>query len=214
MKIPARIDNFLPLTTRCGWKLKTTLFPAVGEPHTTLVFWHEWGSYQVKSHRMIELYQRAGYEVIGFDCRGFGESEGVPGYMPSRQDWISDSVQFCRLAREWQLEQRGHSLPWVAYGYSMGGCYLLGTYMNISPSVRDLFKAILLCVPQCGMGKYFWPRNPYLHYRQGYLRSQLGFPVESGSWPPLLVREDATDSLIYKGRTVPATIWMIQDQTI
>ena len=95
-----RVDNFLELTTKCGLKLKTTHFPCQN-PKATVIWFHAYGSYMSKYAPVVEHFTKAGYEVVGFDMRGFGESEGERGLIVSRHDWIDDAAHFLRLTHEW-----------------------------------------------------------------------------------------------------------------
>ena len=129
--VPSHINDFIKVQSKCGLKLKTTYFPAVDKPHSTLFFIHSYGSYLTKYAPVMQFYQSAGYEVIGFDMRGFGESEGPRALITNPQDMLDDSVRFIDAAKNWQMQERGHNLPWVAMGYSLGGCYLLGAYQEL-----------------------------------------------------------------------------------
>jgi alpha-beta hydrolase superfamily lysophospholipase len=42
------------------------------KPRATIYFVHSYGAYLEKKGPVVAFYQNAGYEVMGFDMRGFG----------------------------------------------------------------------------------------------------------------------------------------------
>lgn len=100
-QIPDLVNNFISVKSDCGLNLKTTHFPALNnKPHTTIFFIHSYGSYLTKYQPVMWLYQSAGYEVVGFDMRGFGESDGTPrALITNPEDMVQDSKNFLTKAR-------------------------------------------------------------------------------------------------------------------
>ena len=73
LNLPKLVPDFIRVKTNDGLKLKTVWFPAkLDTPHSTIFYIHSYGSYLEKYAPVMEHYQNAGYEVIGFDMRGFG----------------------------------------------------------------------------------------------------------------------------------------------
>jgi fermentation-respiration switch protein FrsA (DUF1100 family) len=101
-------------TTRDGLKLHGWFLPAVGTPRGIVVHFHG-NAANVTAHiGLIEWLPRAGYHVLMFDYRGFGQSQG----RVTRAGTIADghAAVDCALARP---EAQG--LPLFAYGQSLGG---------------------------------------------------------------------------------------------
>ncbi len=76
-----------------------------------------------------------GFDVITFDYRGYGESEGTP----ERQGLIEDGKQVLTLAAKYAME-KGH-LPLVIIGQSLGGAVAIPVIAQ-SPEVS--VKAVVL----------------------------------------------------------------------
>ena len=181
-----------------------------------MVWFHAYGSYMSKYAPVVAHFTEQGYEVVGFDMRGFGESEGERSLIADRRDWIDDAQHFLSKTHEWQLELRGYALPWIAYGYSMGGCYALGTYLHLErlPRLQAQFKSMVLVVPNLGMGDYWWGRfPPDLQYRHGYLRTKY-IDSHLAGWPALMSKRDRHDELHYRGRVLAPTLWMVHEQIL
>lgn len=55
--MPEPISNFIDVRSNCGLKLKTTHFPAIDyKPHSTIVFYHSYGSYLTKYAPVMQYY--------------------------------------------------------------------------------------------------------------------------------------------------------------
>jgi alpha-beta hydrolase superfamily lysophospholipase len=154
------IDNFISVKSECGkFNLKTTLFPALEDKpkrRQTIWFFHAYGSYLKKYVPVMQLYQNEGYDVIGFDMRGKGESDGKRGLIDDPDAWCSDSLQFIRQAKHTTQDEI------IVIGYSLGACYLFGTYNYLAkndPEIHSQIKQMLVVSPQCGMGPYWYPRK-------------------------------------------------------
>lgn len=100
----------------------------MGSPKAIVYFHHSYGSYLEKYAPVVEFYQRAGFEVVGFDMRGFGHSGGERGMVDSPDKLCGDARNFIEAARVWQADTFEHDLPWIGVGYSLGACYLIGLY--------------------------------------------------------------------------------------
>ena len=79
-----------------------------------------------------------GIITVGFDHRGFGQSEGAPGYIHSLQTHISD----CHIFVEMMKNIYSH-LPFFCLGLSMGG--LASYYLTLGHPEK--FKGAILMAP-------------------------------------------------------------------
>jgi alpha-beta hydrolase superfamily lysophospholipase len=87
--------------------------------------------------------------VVGFDMRGFGESEGPRALITNPQDMLNDARNFIDAVKVWQFERLDKNLPWIGYGYSLGSCYLIGViqYLQRFPNLLQLFKSMMVVSP-------------------------------------------------------------------
>jgi alpha-beta hydrolase superfamily lysophospholipase len=74
------------------------------------------GRYQADA----EALTQAGYILVGFDQRGFGQSEGRKGHTPSLDAYFDDIGRFLEAIR-----QRYPGLPTFLYGQSMGAILVM-----------------------------------------------------------------------------------------
>lgn len=80
--------------------------------------------------------------MVGFDHRGFGDSQGEPGYIDSLDQHLEDSKKFVDIITDLYREN-GLKLPQYALGLSMGGM----TVYHLSYRYPDLFNGVILMAP-------------------------------------------------------------------
>lgn len=87
---------------------------------------------------IADALAQVGVITVGFDHRGFGNSQGVPGYIESLESHLYDSKFFAE-----SMIKIYPNLPVFAMGLSMGGmtCYYL------SLRYPHLFKGVILMAP-------------------------------------------------------------------
>lgn len=97
-----------------GTRLHGWFLPAVGPSKATIIFFHG-NAANISNHiYAVRWLPRAGYDVLLFDYRGYGQSEGEP----DRPGAISDGAAAIGLARRMA---GGDSHPLIVYGQSLGG---------------------------------------------------------------------------------------------
>ena len=71
------------LKAKDGSYLHTVRFPSLKQSFSktpTIVFFHSFGAYMEKNYWIAQHFQKVGYDVIGIDMRGFGQTESkYPG---------------------------------------------------------------------------------------------------------------------------------------
>jgi acylglycerol lipase len=83
---------------------------------------HGYGSYVDKFGYVAMDFANSGYDVIGFDFRGFGHSEGPRGLIENTDNFIKDAIKFVEKAKEHYYEiYKNVKMQFVGYGYSLGG---------------------------------------------------------------------------------------------
>lgn len=81
---------------------------------------------------------KAGFEVVGFDQRGFGKSEGTRGFMQNFDILLKDTEYFVKIVRETYPDSKLFLL-----GLSLGG---LASYA-VSLSLKDDIAGCILMAP-------------------------------------------------------------------
>lgn len=87
------------------------------------------GRYQADAEALTD----DGYIFAGFDQRGFGKSEGLPGYAPSLEAYFNDIDLFIAEIRSLYPDASV-----FLYGHSMGGILVLSYTPVRSPSVKGV----------------------------------------------------------------------------
>ena len=109
----------------------------------TLVLTHGLGEHSESYWKVAEDLTAKGYDVLAWDLRGHGRSEGKRGHVDSFDDYSHDLAQ---LLRYWQKESYLKK-PFALVGHSMGGLvtakYLIGDDFASGPQP----KAAILSAP-------------------------------------------------------------------
>ena len=62
-----------------------------GDPIAVIFMFHGLNSHLGHGAHLAEYFAKHGFVTVGFDHRGFGRSEGEPGYVESLETHIKDS---------------------------------------------------------------------------------------------------------------------------
>lgn len=87
---------------------------------------------------IAHAFAQHGIETVGFDHRGFGKSEGTPGYVHNMEYHKSDCLAFAHLINDMHPE-----LPLFCLGLSMGG---LSAYL-LTLTHSHLFEGAIIMAP-------------------------------------------------------------------
>ena len=77
--------------------LQNYRYPAVGERKGTVQFIHGYGDYTARYAFIGQKFAENGYDFIGIDQRGFGNSEGKRGIFEDWKTVIEDQLEFSYL---------------------------------------------------------------------------------------------------------------------
>lgn len=88
--------------------------PKAGKTKASILQFHGNGENMTSHYVSLVWLVEQGYELISWDYRGYGESEGEP----DKTDIHNDSLEILEFVRTRALE-KGH--PWIVYGQSLGG---------------------------------------------------------------------------------------------
>lgn len=109
----------------------------------TLVLTHGLGEHSESYWKVAEDLSKMGYDLLSWDLRGHGRSEGKRGHIDSFEDFSHDLAQ---LLKYWQGANY-LTKPFVLFGHSMGGLvtakYLISEDFKSGPQP----KAAVLCAP-------------------------------------------------------------------
>jgi alpha-beta hydrolase superfamily lysophospholipase len=103
-----------PLTTADGLKLHLQAWPAPSANGTVLIV-HGLGEHIARYAHVAAHLNGWGWNVVGYDHRGHGRSEGDKGRLNTRHDLLLD------LATVIDAVRKQHPGPLVLLGHSMGG---------------------------------------------------------------------------------------------
>lgn len=143
-----------------------------------VLMFHGMTSHTNEGAYLAKRLSERGYEVVGFDQRGFGKSEGVRGYIKDFSTIQNDSSRFLELVRKHYSDQKlfviGLSLGGLT-SYSLGlnhpeeidGCVLMAPALKTFHSKASYYFAKTLgwmCphtqVPKLGRGGKRGSKNP------------------------------------------------------
>jgi alpha-beta hydrolase superfamily lysophospholipase len=102
------------LTTADGLKLQLREWPRAGARGTVLVV-HGLGEHIGRYAQVAAQLNGWGWNVVGFDQRGHGTSEGARGALPTEDELLRD------LALAIDAVRAAHAGPLLLLGHSMGG---------------------------------------------------------------------------------------------
>jgi uncharacterized protein len=124
-----------------GTQLSGWFLPAQGRSRGTVVFFHG-NAANISNHLLaVRWLPRAGYAVLLFDYRGYGNSQGAP----SRAGLVQDGVAAIRYARS-RADVDPRRL--VVFGQSLGGA------VAISALARAGTDGVGALVIEAGFGSY------------------------------------------------------------
>lgn len=110
-----------PLATADGLALHAHGWSPEGDPIGTVVVVHGLGEHAGRYHHVGERLAASGYEVIAYDQRGHGRSEGPRGHAPSYDHLLEDLDTVLRGVQD----DAEREPPLFLYGHSLGGGLVL-----------------------------------------------------------------------------------------
>lgn len=117
------------------------------DPRGSVFITHGQGEHSGSYKRVVESLTEAKWNVIAWDLRGHGRSDGVRGFVQSFAEYVSDNQSFLEMACH--LPEIG-THPKVLLGHSMGGLIQLRTLIE-NPSLQENFQAQVLSSPALGL---------------------------------------------------------------
>ncbi|MFK8025325.1 MAG: lysophospholipase [Ilumatobacter sp.] len=110
-------------TTHDGMKQLRRRWQPEGAPRASMLLVHGIGEHSGRYEHVGAAFADAGIDVLAFDQRGFGQTEGPRGHTDSFDEFLDDLEPLL-------AEQRATGLPVILMGHSLGGlistAYLVG----------------------------------------------------------------------------------------
>lgn len=92
-----------------------------------------------------------GYDVVGYDYKGFGLSEGKRAFILNEQTFIDDGFNFVIKTKEYYKDSLKISkIKIVSYGYSLGGALAMGIE-RLYGKETPVFDAHVFMSPNIGV---------------------------------------------------------------
>jgi len=117
--------------TEDGVRLYTRSWLCEGEPRASIVLVHGLGEHCARYDHVARTFTAHHFNMIAFDQRGHGRSDGKRGDIPGLNTALYDIDHFLELA------QSAH-LPTFLYGHSLGGLEVLFYTLKRQPEVAGV----------------------------------------------------------------------------
>ncbi|MFC4402569.1 alpha/beta hydrolase [Gracilibacillus xinjiangensis] len=108
------------------------------KPKAVIIIIHGAGEHSGKYRPFSEQCMKQDIAVVGFDLRGFGQSEGARGHINTFQEYIDDLHKLM----EW-VSTRFDGLPIFLFGHSLGGLVVI----RYSQIYANETKGVILSAP-------------------------------------------------------------------
>jgi acylglycerol lipase len=139
------IENWFQFVTRDGLALHTYKYPA-SSLKCVLITLHGINSYSQPTGVIAKALAEAGCEVVAFDFRGHGKSQGIKGYLRDFELLITDTLDFVN-----EISKLYNNIPLFIMGGSLGGTVAI----NISLKVPQKISGLILINPALGINSSF-----------------------------------------------------------
>jgi len=168
-------ENFIEFYTEGKYKLSTYRYPAP-EPKAQVYLIHGMhGTALVLTHIAKRLAE-SNCEILAFDQKGHGKSQGPRGKIRSLQNYVKDQVRFIEATHK-------KDLPVFLVGESMGGAIsvlvsleipniqgiiLLAPALGVNPDFEPFLRKIVKILAKCCPGLPLKEMDPSLMSRNPY----------------------------------------------
>ncbi|KAL4512023.1 hypothetical protein ABPG72_005025 [Tetrahymena utriculariae] len=111
------------------------------EKKAVCIFFHGYNSHIGQSAHIAEYFSQHGIEVVGYDYRGFGKSEGLRGYVPPLDSHMKDAIQYFQIV---SYQNQG-KYPIFISGLSLGE--LTSFQLSLNKECQNQIKGMILFAP-------------------------------------------------------------------
>lgn len=129
-------DGTFNFKTNDGLTLLGRIWQTTGKPKGIVNLIHGLGEHSGRYAHVAETLTKAGYNLIGFDLRGHGLSEGPLGHTPDYEHIMDDVALFMQKSNEFF----GSDHPNFLYGHSLGGTIVLNYALRRKPHLNGVIS--------------------------------------------------------------------------
>lgn len=129
-------DGTFNFKTNDGLTLLGRIWQTTGKPKGIVNLVHGLGEHSGRYAHIAEALTKAGYNLIGFDLRGHGLSEGQKGHTPDYEHIMDDIALFMQKSNEFF----GSDHPNFLYGHSLGGTIVLNYALRRKPELNGVIS--------------------------------------------------------------------------
>jgi alpha-beta hydrolase superfamily lysophospholipase len=119
--------------------LKAWLHTAAGEPRARILLVHGLGEHSGRHVETARFLAGKGYEVVRFDSRGCGQSQGKRQWIDSFDDYVADVRAVAA-----RIKRNRPPLPLYLFGHSLGGAIVLHAAAESPPGA---LAGVILTAP-------------------------------------------------------------------
>ena len=112
--------------------------PSPAKATARILLIHGMGEHHARLHNAITAFQKQAYEVVAFDLRGMGQSQGRRMWIETFQDYVDD----VRLTHDW-IQHNLPPLKTFVMGHSLGGTIAI----HFAAQVQNKIDGLLLSAP-------------------------------------------------------------------
>ena len=145
MSVLFPIENWFQFITSDGVELYTYKYPAQN-PKCVLISLHGMNSYSQPTGVIARTLSEKGCEVLAFDFRGHGKSQGIKGYCSSLDLWVEDVLDFIQ-----EIIPIYPGLPLFVMGGSLGAAITV----RASIEKTEIIRGIVMINPALGLNTKF-----------------------------------------------------------
>ena len=127
-------DGTFNFKTNDGLTLLGRVWQTTGTPKGIVNLVHGLGEHSGRYAHVAEALSKAGYNLIGFDLRGHGLSEGKKGHTPDIDHLMDDITLFLEKSRS----LFGGDFPNFLYGHSLGGLLVINYGLRRKPDLAGI----------------------------------------------------------------------------
>lgn len=124
-------------------KLHTYRYNTEAKSKAIIFMFHGLNAHIGQGAHLARCFAAKEMVTVGFDHRGFGKSEGEPGYIESFQEHLDDCKKFIKIVQEQYKKQYKEEIVKLGLGLSMGGM----TVYYLAFEDPKLFKTVVLMAP-------------------------------------------------------------------
>ena len=123
-------------TTKTKLKLYAKAWLPEEQPKATICLVHGLGEHINRYNHVAAYFTFRDYAMLGFDNRGFGQSEGKKGHALSVEEYLEGIEYLIAESRK-----RFPNTPIFLYGHSMGGNLVLNYLIRKNPDIRGVIAS-------------------------------------------------------------------------